>query len=46
MGNTWKDDTFTGSSAVQAEDHAILTAPGIRRRSLTRLVTFRNQGNF
>nr|MBI3612918.1 PilW family protein [Nitrospirota bacterium] len=43
-GNTWKDDTFKSSSAVQAEDHAIANAPGIRRRSLTRVVTLRNAG--
>ena len=43
-GNTWRDDTFTSSSAVQAEDHAIANALGIRRRSLTRVVTLRNVG--
>ena len=43
-GNTWRDDTFTSSSAVQAEDHAIPNALGIRRRSLTRVVTLRNVG--
>jgi type IV pilus assembly protein PilW len=43
-GNTWKDDTFRSSSAIQAEDRAIASATGIRRRSLTRVVTLRNVG--
>lgn len=43
-GNTWKDDTFRSSSAIQAEDHAIASATGIRRRSLTKIVTLRNAG--
>ena len=43
-GNTWKDSAFTSSSAVQAEDHTIASAPGIRRRALTRVVTLRNVG--
>ncbi len=44
VNNVWKDSTFTGSSAVQAEDHAIAGTTGIRRRSLTRGVTLRNVG--
>ena len=44
VNNTWKDSAFVGSSAVQAEDHTIASAPGIRRRALTRVVTLRNVG--
>lgn len=43
-GNTWKDNEFKSSSAVQAEDHAIASTTGIRRRALTRVVTLRNVG--
>lgn len=42
--NTWKDSTFISGSAVQAEDHATASTTGIRRRSLTRVVTLRNVG--
>jgi type IV pilus assembly protein PilW len=44
VGNTWKDETFASNSAIQAEDHAIAGATGIRRRSLTRIVTLRDVG--
>ena len=40
--NTWKDPTFTGGSAVTAEDQVIASAPGIRRRALTRVVSLRD----
>jgi type IV pilus assembly protein PilW len=40
--NTWNDPTFTGSSAVTAEDQVIPSALGIRRRTLTRVVTLRD----
>jgi type IV pilus assembly protein PilW len=44
VNSVWKDSDFKGSSAVQAEDHAIASTTGIRRRSLTRVVTLRNVG--
>ena len=40
--NTWKDPTFTGGSAITAEDQVIASSPGIRRRALTRIVTLRD----
>jgi len=40
--NTWSDPTFTSSSAVTAEDQVIASAPGIRRRALTRIVSLRD----
>ena len=44
VGNVWQDSDFKSGSAVQAEDHAIASTTGIRRRSLTRVVTLRNVG--
>jgi type IV pilus assembly protein PilW len=44
VNNVWKDSDFKSGSAVQAEDHAIAGTTGIRRRSLTRVVTLRNVG--
>ena len=51
-GNCWRDPSFKGSAAVQAEDQ-LLSEPvnscgvqgGIRRRTLTRIVTLRNGSN-
>lgn len=40
--NTWKDSTFKGSSAITAEDQVIASAPGIRRRALSRVVSLRD----
>ena len=40
--NTWKDPTYKSSSAVTAEDQAIANAPGIRRRTLTRVISLRD----
>jgi hypothetical protein len=40
--NTWRDPTFSGSSAVTAEDQVIPSAAGIRRRTLTRVVSLRD----
>lgn len=40
--NTWSDPTFSGSSAVTAEDQVIPSAAGIRRRTLTRVVSLRD----
>lgn len=44
VNSIWKDSDFKGSSAVQAEDHAITSTTGIRRRALSRVVTLRNVG--
>jgi hypothetical protein len=44
-GNTWRDATYTGNSGVQAEDQSIANLPGIRRRTLMRMVTLRNGVN-
>ena len=44
-GNNWRDATYTGNSRVQAEDQDIANAPGIRRRTLMRMVTLRNGTN-
>jgi hypothetical protein len=41
-GNTWNDPTYTGSSAVNTENVAIPHAPGIRRRTLTKIISLRN----
>lgn len=43
--NTWRDPTFNRDSSVQAEDQVIPTTLGIRRRTLTRMVTLRNGTN-
>jgi type IV pilus assembly protein PilW len=50
-GSCWRDATYTGNAAVQAEDQ-LLTQPvtcgvtgGIRRRTLMRMVTLRNGTN-
>jgi type IV pilus assembly protein PilW len=40
--NTWSDPSYTSSSAVTAEDQVIASASGIRRRTLTRVVSLRN----
>ncbi len=40
--NTWKDPTYKSSSAVNVEDQAIANADGIRRRTLTRVVSLRD----
>lgn len=40
--NTWSDPTFLSSSAVAAEDVSIASAPGIRRRVLSRIVSLRD----
>lgn len=40
--NTWSDPSYTSSSAVTAEDQVIANASGIRRRTLTRVVSLRN----
>jgi prepilin-type N-terminal cleavage/methylation domain-containing protein len=40
--NTWRDRSFTGGSAVTAEDQVIASTPGIRRRALTRLISLRD----
>lgn len=40
--NTWRDPTFLSSSAVAAEDVAIASTTGIRRRVLSRLVSLRD----
>lgn len=41
-GNTWSDPTYVSSSAVNAENLSIANAPGIRRRTLTKIVSLRN----
>jgi type IV pilus assembly protein PilW len=41
-GNTWSDPTYTGNSAIQAENQVFAVAPGIRRRALTRIVNLRD----
>ena len=41
-GNTWSDPTYTGNSAIQAEDQVIAATPGVRRRVLTRVVNLRD----
>jgi type IV pilus assembly protein PilW len=41
-GSTWSDPTYTGSSAVQAEDQLIAATPGIRRRVLSRVINLRD----
>ena len=41
-GNTWSDPTYTGNSAIQAEDQVIAATPGVRRRALTRVVNLRD----
>jgi len=40
--NTWRDPTFTGGSAVTAEDQVIASTAGIRRRALTRIISLRD----
>jgi prepilin-type N-terminal cleavage/methylation domain-containing protein len=40
--NTWRDQSFTGGSAVTAEDQVIASTPGIRRRALTRIISLRD----
>jgi type IV pilus assembly protein PilW len=41
-GNTWSDPTYTGNSAIQAEDQVVAATPGVRRRALTRVINLRD----
>ena len=42
VGSTWSDPTYTGNSAIQAEDQFIAATAGVRRRALTRVVNLRD----
>jgi type IV pilus assembly protein PilW len=41
-GNTWRDPTYTTSSAIITENVQLANAPGIRRRTLTKIISLRN----
>lgn len=41
-GNTWTDPTYKASSAITTENVTLANAPGIRRRTLTKIISLRN----
>jgi type IV pilus assembly protein PilW len=42
VGNTWNDPTYLLNSAITTENLQIAHAPGIRRRTLTKIISLRN----